>query len=61
VVAAELEAEAEEEDNKVVDTPQEMVHLVFKLSTTIVGHMAAVLMQEPTVSPKLLVVKRRYV
>ena len=55
VVAAELEAE--EEEDKVVDTPQEMVHLVFELSATIVGHMAAVLMQEPTVLPKLLVIK----
>ena len=50
VVAAEVEAEAEEEEDKVVDTPQEMVHLVFKLS-------AAVLMQEPTVLTKFLVIK----
>ena len=57
VVAAEVEAEAEEEEDKVVDTPQEMVYRVFELSATIVGHMAAVLMQEPTVLPKLLVIK----
>jgi len=60
VVAAEeveAEAEVEEEEDKVVDTPQEMVHLVFELSATNVGHMAAVLMQEPTVLTKLLVIK----
>ena len=56
VVAAELEAE--EEEDKVVDTPtQEMVHLVFELSTTIVGPMAAVHIQDPTVLIKLLVIK----
>jgi len=58
VVAAELEAEEEEEEDKVVDTPtQEMVHLVFELSTTIVGPMATVHIQDPTVLIKLLVIK----
>jgi len=39
VVAAELEAEEEEEDDKVVDS---QVHLVFELSTSIAGPMVAV-------------------
>jgi len=59
VVATEVEAEAEEEKDKVVETLQKLAHLMFELSATIVGHMAAVLMQEPTVLPKLLVIKAR--
>jgi len=59
VVTAEVEAEEEEEEDKVVETLQEMAHLVFELSATIVGHMAAVLMQEPTVLTKLLVIKAK--